>query len=180
MIAKQVLTTDCYDNDPMYPWEFRFGQKRRPLTQPMRDLRCSWSDRLLAEGMSDAWYLRNVVWIDLCSKIIPGTPEKAYDMMLAGKNKRKRLMSSDAVNEAENQGGSKTAEKQCRIYVVLHLSLALVMDGVSHVVCVSHVYAYVLRGACPATAALPPRFLFSNAPHHLSAIHLCTNHFQLG
>ena len=27
----RVLTTDCYDETPDHPWEFRYGTKRRPL-----------------------------------------------------------------------------------------------------------------------------------------------------
>ena len=120
-LRHEVLTTDCYDNDPLYPWEFRFGRRRKPLTPDMMTLRATWAKNLLKEGLPAHWFLRNVIWIDLCSKIIPGTPQKAYDMTMAGKNKRPRLMSRDSLCNSENLGGSSTAEKQCRRFFCIGL-----------------------------------------------------------
>ena len=109
----EVLTTDCYDDDPSRPWEFRFGTRRRALTEGDKALRVDWAERLLAEGHTSAWYRENVVWVDICSKVIPGNPQKALDQDLAAKNKKKRLMSPGSLSHSHNLGGSSTADKQC-------------------------------------------------------------------
>ena len=74
--------------------------------------RGAWARRLLREKKTAAWFLANVIWIDLCSKVIPGSPKKAFDQLSSGRNKRKRLMSPGAGNSSNNLGGSDTAEKQ--------------------------------------------------------------------
>ena len=122
-----VLTTDCYDNDPEKPWQFRYGTSRKPLTPEMMQERWEWAKRLLREGHESHWFFRNVVWMDICSKVIPGSPQKAYQQAQAGKNKRKRLMSVDARSESQNLGAPSTAERQCsqgdtRVYFVVVLT----------------------------------------------------------
>ena len=109
----EVLTADCYDEDPEKPWEFRFGAKRRALSADDRQLRVDWGKRLRKEGRPAAWYRDNIVWVDICSKVIPGNPQKALDQNLAAKNKKKRLMSPGSVQKSPNLGGSHTADKQC-------------------------------------------------------------------
>ena len=89
----EVLTTDCYDETPDRPWEFRYGAKRRPLTADAREQRMDWGSRLLQEGHTAAWFHDNVIWMDLCSKVIPGTPAVALDQARTAQNKKKRLMS---------------------------------------------------------------------------------------
>ena len=108
----QLLTSECYDEVPERPWEFRYGRKRRALTLEARTERMEWARRLLREGKAAAWFFLNVIWIDLCSKVLPGTPKKALDQKLAGRNKRKRLMSPGSNDTSENLGGSDAAEKQ--------------------------------------------------------------------
>ena len=63
--------------EPEHPWEFRFGRKRRALTQEARVERMEWARRLLREKKAAAWFFTNIIWIDLCSKAIPGNPKKA-------------------------------------------------------------------------------------------------------
>ena len=109
----EVLTTDCFDPGATKPWQFSRGPQRKPLTGDEKDYRAGWARRLQRLGFDEAWFLRNVVWIDLCNKVIPGSPKKAFDQLAAGDNKRKRLMSPDAVQVSDNAGGSKAAERQC-------------------------------------------------------------------
>ena len=108
-----LLKSDCYDDDPEHPWEFRFGARRRVLTKEARDERLAWAERLLRLVLRPVWFHRNVLWIDLCSSVLPGNPKKALDQQQAGYNKRKRLMSPGAAASSVNMGGSDTAEKQC-------------------------------------------------------------------
>ena len=77
-----------YDEDPEKPWEFRFGAKRRALSAEDREFRAHWGKRLRKENYTAAWYRDNIVWVDLCSKVIPGTPQKALDHDLAAKTTR--------------------------------------------------------------------------------------------
>ena len=109
----EVLTTDCYDETPERPWEFRFGAKRRPLTTEAKELRVGWGTRLQREGHTAAWFRDNILWMDICSKVIPGTPAVALDQARSAQNKKKRLMSPGSTDDSANLGGSETADKQC-------------------------------------------------------------------
>ena len=113
----EVLTTECYDETPERPWEFRFGAKRRAVSAEDREDRKAWAKRLMAENRqlnrSATWFLQNIIWLDICSKVIPGSPAKALDQHNAAENKRKRLMSRGASSLSQNLGGSSTADKQC-------------------------------------------------------------------
>lgn len=108
----EVLTTSCYDKDPSKPWEFRYGAKRRALMEEDKAMRLDWARRLLKEGNTAAWYRDNVVWVDICAKVIPGSPRKALDQNLAAQNKRKRLMSPGSMAASPNLGGTAMADKQ--------------------------------------------------------------------
>ena len=92
-----ILTKECYDSDPSRPWELRFSIRRRALTDGDRALRVDRAKRLLGENHTAAWYRDTVVWVDICSKVIPGTLQKSPGSMASSKN----------------LGGSKTADKQC-------------------------------------------------------------------
>ena len=123
----KVLTTDCYDETPDRPWEFRYGAKRRPLTAEAKEQRMDWASRLLLEGRLAAWFHHNIIWMDICSKVIPGSPAVALDQARTAQNKRKRLMSPGSVEKSVNLGGSVTADKQCgygstRVYFGVVLS----------------------------------------------------------
>ena len=123
----EVLTTKCYDKDPEKPWEFRYGAKRRALLEEDKLARADWARRLLKEGHTGAWYRDNVVWVDICAKVIPGSPEKALDQNLAASNKRKRLMSPGSMAASPNLGGTVMADKQrsfgdTRVFFVVALT----------------------------------------------------------
>ena len=86
-----VLTTDCYDEDPSRPWESRFGSKRRALTAADEEERRDWAERLLKECRSAAWCCQNLLWVDFCAKVIPGTPVKALDQACTAKKQEEAL-----------------------------------------------------------------------------------------
>ena len=44
-VINEVLTTDCYDETPDKPWEFRFAAHRKALTQVDKDARYEWGGR---------------------------------------------------------------------------------------------------------------------------------------
>ena len=99
-----VLTTDCYDHDPEKPWEYRFARSRRPLTVEQMADRMAWAGRLSRLDHPGAWFAQNIIFADISSKIIPGGARKAGEQAAAGANKRRRLMSSDAVQESRHLG----------------------------------------------------------------------------
>ena len=79
------------------------------------------------KGILEPGIIRNIIWVDICSKVIPGTKRKALDQNAAGSNKRKRLMSPDAKSQSQNTGGSKSAENQAgwgdtRVYFFVALT----------------------------------------------------------
>ena len=76
----EVLTTDWYDHDPDKPWEFRYGPAKRFLTAEIVAERENWVQRLFREKLAAHWYHRHaVLWMDICSKVIPGSPQKAFE-----------------------------------------------------------------------------------------------------
>ena len=80
----EVLTTDCYDNVPEKPWQFRFAAHRRALTVEGMAGRVEWARRLRALGLDAAWFFRYVVWLDICSTVIPGTVSINHAPLRAG------------------------------------------------------------------------------------------------
>ena len=108
-----LLTTECYDDTPDKPWEFRFGCKRRALSKQEQDARAEWGTRLRRENLPATWFLNNIIWLDICAKVIPGNPKKALDQQRTAENKKKRLISPGSSNSSANLGGSSTADKQC-------------------------------------------------------------------
>ena len=49
---------------------------------------------MLPEGHTAAWRRDNVVWVDICAKDIPGSPEEALDQEMAAKSNAKRAHQS--------------------------------------------------------------------------------------
>ena len=112
-LVNKVLTTDCYDVTPDLPWEFRVGAKRRALLPDDQERRAEWGARLLEEQRPAHWFLRNIIWMDICSKVIPGSPMKALDQQRAAEHKQKQLVSPGSYYASASLGGSLTADKQC-------------------------------------------------------------------
>ena len=112
-MINHVLTTECYDVTPELPWEFRVGAKRRALLPDDQDRRAEWGARLLSEELPAPWFLQHIIWMDICSKVIPGSPMKALDQQRAAEHKQKQLVSPGSYYASPSLGGSLTADKQC-------------------------------------------------------------------
>ena len=130
--VNDLMTSRCYDRTPEHPWEFRFGSKRRPLTDEQRDERWGWAKRLLKIIKGPQWFFFNVIWMDICHKIIPAGPRKAAEALQRGKSKKKRLMSADARSDSKNLGGTEASQKQCsfgdtRVWYVVALARGRLM-----------------------------------------------------
>ena len=94
------------------PLEVHVGPKRKPLTGEQIVERHRWSKRLRQEDLPAGWFNDNVVWIDMCNKIIPGGPQKAADQGRSAASKRKHLMNPRSRNRSQNLAGGDVAEKQ--------------------------------------------------------------------
>ena len=156
--VNQVLTRDCYDDGAAKPWQFMYGARRRPLSAAAQAERLAWARRLLRGDEDAAWMYRNVVWVDFCSKVIPGSERRALDQEAAGRNKRKRLMSPDAATRSANLGGSDTAVKQASFGDVRVWYFVAMTRGVLGVTCFANARAFpgeTQRGAYLAIKELP-------------------------
>ena len=107
-----LLTSERYDKDPNEPWEFRFGCKRRALSAEDMQSRVEWARRLLREDRTAAWFLANIIWVDICSKVIPGNAKKALDQQHAADMRKLQLISPGAAHKSANLGGTVTSDKQ--------------------------------------------------------------------
>jgi len=94
---------------PAMPWQYLYGRRKRPLTEPQMDERANWARHLLREGFGPAWFVHSIIWADISSKGIPGTPQKAFQQRQAGASKRRRLMSIDAAGESRHLAGTTPA-----------------------------------------------------------------------
>ena len=68
---------------------------------------------MLPEGHTAAWRRDNVVWVDICAKAIPGSPEEALHQEMAAKSNTKSLISPGSAASSVSLGGSSAADKQC-------------------------------------------------------------------
>ena len=156
--VNQLLTTDCYDDGADKPWQFLYGARRRPLSAAAQTERLAWARRLLRGDRDGAWMYANVVWVDFCSKVIPGSERRAMDQAAAGRNKRKRLMSPDAAARSDNLGGSDTAVKQASFGDVRVWYFVAMTRGVFGATCFTDTAAFpgeTQRGAYLAIQRLP-------------------------
>ena len=73
-----------------------------------------WGRDLEALGNSGGWYLRNVVWMDPCSSIIPLAPRTIFDHKQADKGKGPRWISQDAKLYSRNLRSTRYAQHQAQ------------------------------------------------------------------
>ena len=111
-LIRKVFCTECYDLDPENPWRFQRREKKTYLPQQVVEHRLDMCTKLLAmESLSAAWFFNNVVWIDPCSSIIPGSYKQWARMKQALKGE-KGWVSDDAKGKNRNRRGPKTALSQ--------------------------------------------------------------------
>ena len=112
-ILRRVLTEDCYDLDPEHPWRFQARLQKRFASEKLMGLRLAMSETLLGPGFSQTpgWYFHNVVWMDPCSSILPGSKAQWLNMKQFLKGP-KGYISDNATMESCNLRGPPTALKQ--------------------------------------------------------------------
>ena len=111
-LIRKVFSTECYDLDPENPWRFQKREKKTYLPPEVVEHRRDMCTTLLAmDGFTAAWFFNNVVWIDPCSSIIPGSYKQWLRMKQALKGE-KGWVSDNAKRKNRNRRGPKTALSQ--------------------------------------------------------------------
>ena len=111
-LIRKVFSEDCYDIDPENPWRYQHKNTKVFLTDDARLHRfemCQWL--LASQPTTGAWFYNNVVWIDPCSSIIPGSYKQFLKMRQLLKG-GKGWQSDDAKQQNENLRGPKFANTQ--------------------------------------------------------------------
>ena len=97
----QCIKEGCYDKDPEKKWGNRRRLCRTALTAAMVARRMAWSVYMIGLPHTSEWYFQNLVWVDICSSILPRTAAKAAELALARKGHRV-WCSEDALGDDDN------------------------------------------------------------------------------
>ena len=104
------LRERCYDKDPDNKWANRRRLGRAALTATQISRRYAWACFMKGLELAAAWLFNNLVWVDICSSILPTTEAKAAEQALARKGRRV-WCSADALSDDENLLGDKRVLK---------------------------------------------------------------------
>ena len=113
-VLRRVLNEDCYDVDPEHPWRFQARLRKRFLSEKVMEQRLKMSKALLGaefEHCTPGWYYQNVVWMDPCASILPGSKAQWLNMKQLLKGP-KGYLSDNAKMNSMNLSGPETALKQ--------------------------------------------------------------------
>ena len=109
--VRRIFTTDCYDLDPDHPWKYQTALQKVFLPPVVRAHRVAMARQMLACNHSASWWFNNVVWMDPCSSILPGSRQQ-YERMRRALKGNRRYMSNDAKGYSRNLRAPPTALKQ--------------------------------------------------------------------
>ena len=171
----QVFRKLCYDDAPSDPWDHQLPYQKTALSAELIRHRLAWRTKMAALGHTGAWYARNCVWADPCSRIIPGSTRTAFHQKQSKKGKAKRWISKASKQYSKNLRAAPYANKQKQwgdgkawwFLVVARGKVRLVPMGrdweqTGHgMAAFVNKLPQVLRGMCGARAALP-RILFTD------------------
>ena len=104
------LKQRCYDKNPDKKWGNRPRLGRGALTDATVKRRYDWSIYMRGQPHTPEWYFENLVWVDICSSLLPTTAAKAAEQALARKGNRV-WCSEDALSDDENLRGDKRSLK---------------------------------------------------------------------
>ncbi len=111
-LIRDVFSTECYDLVLANPWRFQHKTMKTFLPQSVMEHRVAMCKALVAMCCFTAsWFFSNVVWIDPCSSIIPGSYKQYLRMRQAFKGD-KGWLSDGAKHSNNNRRGPKTALSQ--------------------------------------------------------------------
>jgi hypothetical protein len=107
----EVLKAECYDNSPEEPWKNQARLTKTALTEGMQEKRLFWATFLLQLAHTAGWFYQHVLWVDICSSILPLSAKKAAEQALARKGGR-GWVSDDAKMWSRNLKGNSATLKQ--------------------------------------------------------------------
>ena len=106
-----VFRKHCKDDGSDMPWENKSKLQMSALPDYIIAHRKRFLRYMLGLPHSDEWYYKNIIWMDLCSDIIPTSENIAAKQTLARKG-GKGWMSPDCREYSRNLKGDKTPIKQ--------------------------------------------------------------------
>jgi hypothetical protein len=110
-IVYRILRGECKDEGAEQKWLYQHRLTRTALPPHICEKRYTWTGVLLEMGLTEAWFCRHVVWVDICNTILPRSEGKAFDQQHARKGK-KGWISKDAREWSRNLRGKKESLKQ--------------------------------------------------------------------
>ena len=111
-LIRKVFSTECYDLDPENPWRFQKRERKTYLPPSVMEHRLAMCTHFLTLSCFTAtWFFKNIVWIDPCSSIIPGSYKQWLRMKQALRGER-GWVSDNARKKNRNHRGPKTALSQ--------------------------------------------------------------------
>ena len=111
-LIRQVFATDCYDFFPECPWRFQARHQRTFLPDDLKGERlhmCCWLQG--RPRYTEDWVYENVVWVDPCFSILPGSFKQFLKQKQLAKGE-KGWISDGARTYSRNLRGPIYAAKQ--------------------------------------------------------------------
>ena len=108
---RKVFLKDCYDFDPGQPWKYQHTLQKVFLPEDVQLLRLRMAKHIQAMNLRGSWWYNNVVWMDPCASVLPGS-KLQYEKMKQALKGNRRYISDDAKMYSRNLQGPPTALKQ--------------------------------------------------------------------
>ena len=106
-----IMKERCYDETPDQPWKHRPRLSKTLLTAEDMQRRMRWAESMKSLRHTPAWYVKHLIWTDICNDILPRTPRKATLQAQARKG-GKGWISEGSQMKAVNLRGPKESLKQ--------------------------------------------------------------------
>ena len=106
----RVFRERCYDEGAHDCWELLPYLAQTALDEPAIERRVVFAGHMKELRHTAEWYFRNVVWVDLCSSILPRTQRKAIALKAARKG-NKAWMSKSKRHKSANRRVPANAAK---------------------------------------------------------------------
>ena len=140
-----IMRSHCYDEDPDLPWTNRPRLSKTMLTAEDEERRLAWGHYIQGLRHTPAWYIKRVVWTDICNSVLPRSVRKTAQQAQARKGGR-GWMSEGSQMKSLNLRGPKESVKQNSWDTVRLWWAPLVLRGKVHV----EILGTDFPGECPA------------------------------
>jgi hypothetical protein len=127
-----IFENECHDDGADRPWKNRRRLTKTALPDDVMKKRLEWQRFMVGLGHTAEWWHKNVIWIDLCSSILPTSEKKATQQALARKGGR-GWMSPGCQEYSRNLRGKKECLKQNSSDTLKVWWMPVLMRGKFHV-----------------------------------------------